>query len=112
MNGMNGKDPKNSGNQLNMAGRPFTRYRAAELAVCAVAVILGLLYLNTELVSLSLLLPFYCLCFLVIPILRWLEGRALGLKGAMHWITIACWILLAVAMIAVTIGYMGGGGGA
>jgi len=106
MNGMNGKDPKNFGNQLNMAGRPFTKYRAVELAVCAAAVILGLLYLNTELVSLTLLLPFYCVCFLLIPVLHWLEGRALGIKGAIHWITIVCWAMLAAAMIAVTIGYM------
>ena len=91
--------------RLNMAGRPFTVYRGIELAVCAAAVVLGLLYLNTETVSLGLLLPFYCLCFLAIPVLRWLEGRKLGLKGTVHWITIACWMLLAVAMIAVTIGY-------
>ena len=97
----NNPDP----NRLNMAGRPFTRYRAVELAVCGIAVILGLLYLNTDAVSLSVLLPFYCLCFLAIPVLRWLEGKMLGLKGAVHWITIACWGFLAAAMIAVTIGY-------
>ena len=101
---MNNKDFRPD-SKLNMAGHPFTKYRAAELAVCALAVILGLLYLNTELVSLALLLPFYCLCFIVIPVLRYLEGRALGLKGAIHWITISCWGLLAVAMTAVTIGY-------
>jgi len=99
---MNNNDPNN---RLNMAGKPFTKYRAAELAVCALAVVLGLLYLNTELVSLAVLLPFYCLCFLLIPVLRVLEGRALGIKGTLHWITVACWGLLGAAMIAVTVGY-------
>ena len=40
--------------------KPFTRYRAIELAVCGAAVIFGLLYLYTEIVSLSLLMPLYC----------------------------------------------------
>ena len=76
-----------------------------ELAVCGIAVILGILYLKTNLVSLGVLLPFYCLCFAVIPVLRWLEGKQIGSAGALHWITIACWGLLAIAMLAVTIGY-------
>ncbi|MBQ8332209.1 MAG: hypothetical protein IJX93_00340 [Clostridia bacterium] len=99
------RDPNFDPNRLNMAGKPFTKYRAVELAVCGIAVILGLLYLNTDMVSLGVLLPFYCFCFAVIPVLRWLEGKQLGTKGAIHWITIACWGLLAVAMLAVTVGY-------
>ena len=92
-------------NRLNMAGRPFTRYRAAELVVCAIAVVLGLLYLKTDTISLGFLLLFYCFCFLAIPVLRWLEGKKLGPRGAVHWITIACWGFLAAAMIVVTAGY-------
>ena len=42
--------------------------------------------------------------FLVVAVLAAIQNK-LGLKGAVHWITIACWMLLAVAMIAVTIGY-------
>lgn len=99
------KDPNFDPNRLNMAGKPFTKYRAVELAVCGIAVILGILYLKTNLVSLGVLLPFYCLCFAVIPVLRWLEGKQIGSAGALHWITIACWGLLAIAMLAVTIGY-------
>lgn len=104
----NPNEPGRKPDQLNMAGRPFTRYRAAELVLCGIAVILGLLYLNTETVTLAFLLPFYCLCFIAIPILRWLEGRMLNLKGAVHWITIACWAVLAAAMVLVTIGYFSG----
>ena len=103
---MNDKnEPGRKPDQLNMAGRPFTRYRGAELVLCGIAVILGLLYLNTETVTLAFLLPFYSLCFIAIPILRWLEGRMLNLKGAVHWITIACWTALAAAMVLVTVGY-------
>lgn len=100
--------PELNRDRLNMAGRPFTKYRGIELVLCAAAVVLGLLYLNTDLVTLAFLLPFYCVCFLAIPVLRYLEGRALGIKGAIHWITLACWGVLAAAMLAVTAGYFMG----
>ena len=38
----NPNEPGRKPDQLNMAGRPFTRYHAAELVLCGIAVILGL----------------------------------------------------------------------
>ncbi len=55
--------------------RPFTKYRAVEMGLCVAAIILGLLYLYTDAVTLTLLLPAFSAGMTVITALRVLDGR-------------------------------------
>ena len=95
--------------KLNVAQntRPFTKYKIAELILCAAAVILGLLYLytNPKLIPLSVLLPVYAGVFCAIVPLRWLDLKASGLKGGFAVFTTAVWALLALAVVAATVVY-------
>ena len=98
--------------KLNVAQntRPFTKYKIAELILCAAAVILGLLYLytNPKLIPLSVLLPVYAAVFCAIVPLRWLDLKASGLKGGFAVFTTAVWALLALAVVAATVVYFRG----
>ena len=87
--------------------RPFTKYKIAELILCAAAVILGLLYLYTDpkLIPLSVLLPVYSLVFCAIVPLRWKDLKASGLTGGFAVFTTAVWAFLALAVIAATAVY-------
>lgn len=85
--------------------KPFTRYKAIELLVCGLAVVLGLLYLYADLFGLALLLPLYCAAFLAITVLRWLDARALGLTGFAAMLPILCWAFLTGAVIVATAAY-------
>lgn len=93
--------------QLNIAQgvQPFTRYKVIELCVCALAVVLGLLYLYTDMVTLNVLLPLYSVFFCAIASLRYLDTRANGLKGFAAMLPVICWTILAIAVIAATVTY-------
>ena len=95
--------------KLNVAQntRPFTKYKIAELILCAAAVILGLLYLytNPKLIPLSVLLPVYAAVLCAIVPLHWLDLKASGLKGGFAVFTTAVWALLALAVVAATVVY-------
>ena len=92
--------------RLNMAPppKPFTLLKIVELAVGAIAVILGLLYLNTSLIPLGALLPAYSVCFAAIPILRAADAKKTG-GGFIAYLPAMCWGFLAVCVIGVTIAY-------
>jgi len=85
--------------------KPFTKYRAAELIVCGVAVILGLLYLYAEIVTLAFLLPVYCAAFAAITVLRYFDAKAVGGHGFAVMLPVFCWGLLTAAVIAATAAY-------
>ena len=85
--------------------KPFTRYRAIELAVCGAAVIFGLLYLYTEIVSLSLLMPLYCAAFAAITVLRYFDTKACGGRGFAAVLPVICWGFLTAAVIVATFAY-------
>lgn len=85
--------------------RPFTPYRAAELCLCALAVVLGLLYLYTTLLPLAVLLPLHCLILLAITLLRVREHRKRGEKGGLHWLSILGWAILTGVVIVATAVY-------
>ena len=85
--------------------KPFTRYKIIELAVCAAAVILGLLYLYAKIIPLGVLLPVYTLCFCAVVPLRWLDARANGAKGGWVILSVALWALLALVVAAATAVY-------
>ena len=62
--------------------KPFTRYKVAELILCLLAVILGLLYLYTDpkIVPLDVLMPAYAAIFWIIIPLR-LTGCMLTVRA-------------------------------
>ena len=88
--------------------RPFTKYRAVEMAVCGVCVILGLLYLYAKVLSLSVLMPVYAVCFCAIPVLQYLDVRASGRKGFLNYIPAVFWGILSIAVLVATVIYFAG----
>ncbi len=76
----------------------FTKYRTAEVILCLVVVLMGVLYLYTELVSLGVLLPVFLAAFVAVPILRYLDDKARGIHGVALGISVAIAALPAVVV--------------
>ena len=87
--------------------KPFTRYKVAELILCLLAVILGLLYLYTDpkIVPLDVLMPAYAAIFWIIIPLRLKDANVLGTKGAARFLSVVVWVILALAVTAATAVY-------
>lgn len=81
------------------------KFRAAELIICLIAVILGIIYLNTELISLDVLLPVYAVFFTALPVLRLMEARWSGNTKFVAVLPALCYLFLALVVIAATIIY-------
>ncbi len=64
-----------------MNPRPFTKYRIVEMGLCVAAIVLGLLYLYTDVVKLGFLLPAFSAGMAVITALRYLDGREAASKN-------------------------------
>ena len=60
----------------------FTRYRLAECIVCLAVIVIGMIYLRTDWISLWVLLPVFLAAFGAIPVLRWMDERSRGIRGA------------------------------
>ncbi|MBO5257843.1 MAG: hypothetical protein J6C42_10135 [Clostridia bacterium] len=88
--------------------RPFTKYRAAELAVCGVCVLLGILYLYAKVLTLSVLLPVYAVCFCAIPVLQYLDIKASGRTGFVNYLPPIFWGVISVAVIVAAVAYFVG----
>jgi len=88
--------------------RPFTKYRAAEMAVCGVCIVFGILYLYAKVLSLSVLMPVYAVCFCAIPVLQYLDVKASGRTGLVNYLPAVFWGILSVAVIAATVIYFVG----
>lgn len=56
--------------------KPFTKFRAVEMVLCAAAVVMGLLYLYTDAVTLNVLLPCYSVGMAVITVMRYFDMKA------------------------------------
>ena len=87
--------------------KPFTRYKVAELILCLLAVILGLLYLYTDpkIVPLDVLMPAYAAIFWIIIPLRLKDAKVLGTKGAARFLSGVVWVIRALAVTAATAVY-------
>ena len=88
--------------------RPFTKYRAIEMAVCGVCILLGILYLYAKVLSLSVLMPVYAVCFCAIPVLQYLDVKASGRTGFVNYLPAIFWGILSVAVIVATVIYFVG----
>ncbi len=84
----------------------FTKYRAAELCICAVALLVGCLYLWAHILPLSVVLPIFFVCFAAVPIFRLGEGRANGLSGIALWLPVVAMGLVAVIVLVAWIAYL------
>ncbi len=84
---------------------PFTRYKIAELIVCVIAVVCGLLYLYTDVIGLAVLLPMYALLFAAVTYCRYKDTKALGGHGFAAYLTTACWGFLTVCVAVATAVY-------
>lgn len=89
----------NNNNQNDM------KFRAGELVICLAAVILGVIYLNTELISLDVLLPVYAVFFTSLPVLRLIEAKRNGNTKFIAVLPALCYLFLALVVIAATIIY-------
>ena len=87
---------------------PFTKYRAVELAVCGVCVILGILYLYANVLTLSVLMPVYAVCFCAIPVLQYMDVKASGKTGFVNYLPAIFWGILAIAVAVAAVVYFAG----
>lgn len=86
-------------------GNNGMKFQLTETAICLVAVVLGVIYLNTDWISLDFLLPVYAVFFAALPILRLIEARAKGNTGWVAALPAVCYLLLALVVIAATVVY-------
>lgn len=86
----------------------FTKYRAAELCICIVALLVGCLYLWAHILSLDVVLPILFFCFAAVPICRFAEGKAAGLSGMALWLPVLVMGLVAAIVLIAWITYLAG----
>ena len=94
----------NHGN--NGPGVWITGYRIAEIALCLVVILVGILYLYTDIVSLWLLLPVFLAVFIAIPVLRYLDERKRGIGGMALGLSVGIAALPAVVVTVAIIAYL------
>ncbi|MBQ3707260.1 MAG: hypothetical protein II889_05035 [Clostridia bacterium] len=85
--------------------KPFTKYKIAELSLCAAAVILGLIYLYLKWIPLGVLLPIYAVLFCAIVPLRWKDAKATGAAGGFALLSTVLWGVMALLVVAATAVY-------
>ncbi len=101
-------------NQMNPTPNPnsLTGYKAAEMLLCAVAIILGLLYLYTDIITLDLLLPIFSFGMAVITLLRYLDTKVVGKRNGktakLSYLPTAFAAILTLFVIGATLVYFRG----
>jgi hypothetical protein len=81
------------------------KFKIAEIVIGLTAVILGLLYLNTDWISMGVLCPIYAVLFAAIPVLRLIEAKKNGSKGFLVFLPTLCYLLIAFVVIAAAVIY-------
>lgn len=81
------------------------KLKIAEIVICLVAVLLGLLYLNTDWIHLGVLLPLYAVFFTAIPVLRIVDVRQSGRKGLIAILPAIFYLLIALVVIVAAVTY-------
>ena len=90
---------------MNQKGSKNSKFRLAEMGICLAAVLFGVVYLYTDWISLSVLLPVYAVFFSALPVLRLAEAKKNGNTGFLAVLPAVCGILLALAVIGATVLY-------
>lgn len=96
-----------SSGDINLTNtEPFSPLKIAELIVCAVATVIGIMYLNGASMSPAAVLPIFTACVLTVAVLRFVSiGRAKE-KKISSYILASAIAVLAVAMAALTVAYL------
>ena len=96
-----------TGNGDNGQPKPvFTKYRAAECIICLAVILLGVLYLYTDLISLWVLLPIFLASFIAIPIMRYLDEKKRGSRGLALGFSVGITALPAAVVLAAMAVYL------
>ena len=96
-----GKDEK-----LNIVGAtPITPYGIAEMIICLVAAVLGLLYLYANIIPMEFLIPTYTAAFAAIAVLKFIDIKKSKTKKPSSFILAIVLAVLALAMAVVTVMY-------
>ncbi len=82
-----------------------TKLKTVQIVISGAAVILGLIYLNTAWIPLSVLLPIYAVLFTALPVLQIIDAKKQGSKGVIAILPALCYLLLAAAVVAATVIY-------
>ena len=108
-NGKAAEPPKQQDGNI----KPFSRFKWIELGICVLAVIFGVIYLiSNGGISVGVLLIVYSVCFLFVPLMRFLDIRSGGAKGVNAYISVIMWSVMAIAIIVITVLYFSKGFGA
>ncbi len=89
---------------MNNPSNP-TKFKLAELVISVFALILGLVYLNTDWIPTAVLLPIYAVFFTALPVLRLIEARKNGAKGLIAVLPSLFYLIIALVVIAATVIY-------
>ena len=68
----------------------------------------GVFLLLALVLSLSVLMPVYAVCFCAIPVLQYLDVKASGRTGFVNYLPAIFWGILSVAVLAATVIYFAG----
>ncbi|MBE6598552.1 MAG: hypothetical protein E7638_03820 [Ruminococcaceae bacterium] len=86
-------------------GKENMKFRVAELVICLVAVAAGLVYLNTDLIPLGVMLPFFSVMFAALPIISIIEARMNGIRGVAVLLSVIGRVLIELVLVAATVAY-------
>ena len=87
--------------QWVLMGRKLKRHKLARISL----VILGILYLYAKVLTLSVVLPVYAVCFCVIPVLQFLDIKSSGRTGFVNYLSPIFWGIISIAVIVATVVY-------
>ena len=100
------KNQQSDDTKLNLAGiDPITPYSVAELIICVVAAVVGCVYLYTEKIPLSVVMPVFSACFIGVTVMKFLHIRKVKSKKPTAYLVAVILAVVSLAMTAVTVAY-------
>lgn len=82
-----------------------SKYKTAELILCGVCVIVGVLYIYAKIVPLAVILPFFAASFTLLSIFAFMNLRKNRDRNFASYIPAICRALLSLLIIAATVIY-------
>ena len=82
-----------------------SKYKTAELILCGVCVIVGVLYIYAKIIPLAVILPFFAASFTVLSIFAVMNLRKSRDRNFASYISVICRALLSLLIIAANVIY-------
>ena len=82
-----------------------SKYKTAELILCGVCVIVGVLYIYAKIIPLAVILPFFAASFTLLSIFAFMNLRKNRDRNFASYIPAICRALLSLLIIAATVIY-------